>query len=653
MIMTYLYAGSILFIDLSTGKITKEPTSSLSRQFIGGRGINTRLLYENVPPEVDALDAESYLLFGAGPLGGTTCPGSSRLEVTGKSPLTGLLGTSGIGGHAPAELKFAGYDNIAVTGKADKPVYIWINNEQVEIRDASSIWGKDNYAVPALLREELGDPEVRVLCIGPAGENLVRYAVVQGGIGDGAGRTGMGAVMGSKRLKAIAIRGTRGIKLANPGDYLAKSQELYRQVMEQPDAIEFKKYGMARINDESLLKMGHFRAQNFQRSAWEGNGDVSSYAFQKKHLVRRLGCFGCPIACKDAYNIPGIGAGAIYCFFHFHLTWITLLADMNGWYEASLLCHKAGIDLISLGSVLAWAMELYQRGIIAAADTDGIPMEWGSKEAILRMADKIVRREGFGDVLADGIKAAAKKVGRGSEEFAMHVKGLPMLNYPFNSSPAWALAGAVGARGDAQKSCCPFDEMSVRTEILAGEQDPDVPSETAKQASAASRYEGRAANLIEREENHGLADCLGVCRMHTTNFLVGVPKESGAKRYSELYSLGTGLSISHEEVIEAIDRWLDLGRAYDCREGLTREQDRIPKRLLDTVVTEGPEKGHMVEEKKLEQMKSEYYALKGWDVATGTPMRETLEKRGLSDVADDLERRGKLPKAVSTGGTSP
>jgi len=629
--MSYLYAGSILFIDLSNGKITKEPTSSFSRQFIGGRGINTKLLYDNVPPEVDALDPRSLLLFGTGPLGGTTCPSSSRIEVTGKSPITGLLGTSGIGGHAPVELKFAGYDHIAITGKADKPVYIWISNEHVEIRDASGLWGKDTYTVPALIREELGDPEVKVLCIGPAGENLVRYATVQSGIGNGAGRTGMGAVMGSKNLKAIAIRGTRGLKLANPGEYLAKSQEAYQQILKHPKAIEYKTYGMARTEDDSLTHAGTHRAQNFQRSAWEGEEDVSPYAFQKKHLVRRLGCFGCPVACKDVYNLPGIGAGAIYCFFHFHMTWITLLADMNAWYESSLLCQKLGIDVISLGDILAWTMELHQRGIITAKDTDGIPMEWGSREAIIGMADKIVRREGFGDVLADGIIPAARKVGRGSEEFAMHVKGLPMQNYPFNSSPAWALAGAVGARGDAQKVCCPWEEF------------PWMPT---KQATATSKYEGKAASLIENEHEQNLADYLGFCRMLSTSVNVGVPKELGVKRFTELYSIGTGLSISHEEVIEAIDRGLDLGRAYDCREGLTREQDRIPKRFLNTPVTEGPKKGEMVEERKLEQMKSEYYALKGWDVATGVPTRETLEKRGLSDVADDLERRGRLPKAV-------
>jgi aldehyde:ferredoxin oxidoreductase len=568
------------------------------------------------------------------------------MEVTGKSPVTGLLGTSGIGGHAPAELKFAGYDHIAVTGKADRPVYIWINNEHVEIRDASAIWGSDTYRTPASIRQELDAPEARVLCIGPAGENLVRYAVVQGGVADGAGRTGMGAIMGAKRLKAIAVRGTGGVKIANAGDFMARAQELHQQVMQQPDAIEFRNFGMARINDESLLKMGHFRAQNFQKAAWDEDKDVSSFAFQKKHLVRRLSCFGCPIGCKDAYNMPGIGAGAIYCFFHHHLVWVTMLADMNAWYEASLLCHKLGIDVISLGGILAWAMELYQRGIITSADTDGIPMEWGSKEAIITMIGKIGRREGFGDVLAEGLLPSARKIGRGSEQFAMHVKGLPMLNYPFDSSPAWALSAAVGARGDAQKTCCPFDEMTARTDILAGEENATISDEQAEQAPAASVYGGKAADLIERERKHTLADCLGVCRMHTTNFLFGVPEEIGARRYTELYSLGTGMSVSHEEMIEAIDTGLELGRAYDCREGLTREQDRIPRRFLDTAVTEGVEKGNMVESEKLEQMKSEYFALKGWDVATGIPTRESLEKRGLGDVADDLEKRGKLPKAV-------
>jgi len=283
---------------------------------------------------------------------------------------------------------------------------------------------------------------------------------------------------------------------------------------------------------------------------------------------------------------------------------------------------------MSLGDVLAWAMELHQRGIVTVEDTDGIPMEWGSGEAINKMTEKIARREGFGDVLADGVVSAAKKIGKGSEEFAMQVKGLEIYNLPYSSSSYWALSGAVGPRGDAIKGCCPHDSTDAH---IAG----------------SPVYEDKAEPLIDIQDRYALGDCLGICRwLIAPVFTVGVPKELWADLYADLYSIGTGISTSYEDMIEVMKRVIDLGRAYDCREGLTRKQDRIPKRFLNTVVTEGPRKGEMVTEKKLEQMKSEYYVLRGWDIATGVPTRETLKKRGLSDVAKDLERRGRLPKAV-------
>ncbi|HEX78209.1 MAG TPA: aldehyde ferredoxin oxidoreductase family protein [Dehalococcoidia bacterium] len=636
--MSDLYAGSILLIDLSTKQVSKEPTSSFSRQFLGGRGINGKLLYDRVPPEVDALDPQSLLLFGTGPLSGTACPGSSRIDVMAKSPMTGLIGFASIGGHAAAELKFAGYDHIAITGKADQPVYISVNNDEVQIKDASSIWGKDTYTAQTLLRQELGDPELKVLCIGPAGENVVRYATVQSGLGHGAGRTGTGAVMGSKKLKAIAIRGTKGLKLANAGEFLAKSEEVRSKLLQNRTALEWKNYGTARITDESLTHAGQLLVANFQRSAWDREKDVSPYAFQKKHLLRKAGCFGCPLQCMDVYHLPGIGGGVVSCMLYFGMPWATMLTDMDIWYESAILCQRQGIDVVSLSDMLAWAMELYQRGIITTKDTDGIPMEWGSGKAILEMSHKIVHREGFGDVLADGPVLAAQRIGRGSQEFAMHVKGLPLTNYPYNSSAGYALSAAVSPRGDTQKGS-PLPELVAGWENLyAGE--AATAAEKAQEAPT-DPYKGRAATLIEAQDNVALADCLGICKWLTTEFAEGMP--SGW--WAELYSAGTGLSTSPEAMLEAIKRVIDLERAYDCREGLTREQDRIPKRFLNTVVSEGPRKGGLVEEDKLEGLKSEYYALRDWDVATGIPTRQTLERRGLRDVADDLERRHRLPKA--------
>ena len=632
--MSELYAGTILLIDLSSQKISKEPTSSFSRQFLGGRGINGKLLYDRVPPEVDALDPQSLLLFGTGPFSGTTCPSSSRFDVMAKSPMTGLIGFSSIGGHAAPELKFAGYDHIAVTGRAERPVYIYIENDEVQIKDASGIWGRDTYTVPTLLHQELGDQEPKILCIGPAGENVVRYATVQSGLGHGAGRTGTGAVMGSKKLKAIAIRGTKGLKLANPREYMSKSEEVHRQLLQNRTALEWKNYGTARIVDESLTQAGQLLAANFQRSAWDREKDVSPYAFLKKHLLRKVGCFGCPIQCMDIYRLPEIGGGAVSCMLYFSMPWATMLTDMNIWFESAILCQRQGIDVVSLSDMLGWAMELYQKGIITIKDTDGIPMEWGNGEAILRMTNKIVHREGFGDILADGPVLAAKKIGRGSEEFSMHVKGLPLTNYPYNASAGYALSAAVSPRGDTQKGS-PLPELVAGWEKLYGGEATGDAAEKAPESPTTDRYADRAPILAEAQDNVALADCLGICKWLTTEFAEGMPPAW----WAELYSAGIGLPTSPESMLEAVRRVIDLERAYDCRQGLTREQDRIPKRFLNKVVPEGPNKGGIVEEEKLEELKSEYYAHRGWDVATGIPTRQTLQQSGLRDVADDLERR--------------
>ena len=360
--MSYMYGGTILRVDLSEGKITKEPTAYYSKDFLGGRGINIKILYDEVPPGTDPLDPASPLIFGIGPLCGTPVP-ASRVEVTARSPETGFLGTSNFGGFFGPELKFAGYDNIVVVGRADRPVYLWIYNDEVEIRDASHLWGKDTYDVQVIIRDELG-ADAKIACIGRAGENLVHFATVQHELGHGAGRTGMGCVMGSKNLKAIVVRGTKGVDLADPEQYLSLARNLEQEMRDHPAIQEKQKYGVSRVQNAMYNEPDPV------------TGKVQPSELFLKYQPARSGCFGCPTQCMDAYPVKAHGGGVISCALYFGTSYVHS-DDSELMLETALLAHRYGFDVVSLFQILGWVMELYENGIITAKDSDGIAMEWG------------------------------------------------------------------------------------------------------------------------------------------------------------------------------------------------------------------------------------------------------------------------------------
>ena len=645
--MTYLYAGSILLVDLSKGVITKEPTGNYAKDFLGGRGINIKLLYDNVPPEVDALDPASFVIFGVGPMGGTAVS-SGRTEVTAKSPESGLLGLSNFGGYFGGEMKYAGYDHIAITGKADKPVYLWTENDRVELRDASKVWGKDSYETQELIRQELGNPEVKIACIGPAGENLVRFASVQHELKHGAGRTGMGAVMGSKNLKAIAVRGTKGLKLAKAEEYLGIAEHLSKVLRANPGCQEMANYGVSRIQDWMNKVMD---SQSTEKK-------LSQHAIFKKFKPKRAGCLGCPIMCMDHYQVEGIGSGVISCHFYASFVNIVRCSDPAVSLECALVSQRYGVDCVSAGEIISWLMQLYEKGIIRAKDTDGIAMEWGSREAIFGMLKKMTYREGIGDILAEGILAAAKKIGRGSVEYANHVKGVPMAEgWRPETLPRFkgmALAHAVGPRGDVMTARpgaieveievvpMQFDSHTAEKVIGVYQNRAKAISGTEK-AAMRQEYEGKPALVKYFEDITMLCDSLSTCKyVSPWNALPFNPKYQAA-----LFSAGSGVETSEETLFGYAQKLRMLERAYDVREGLTRDRDSLPRQFMDRPIEEGKFKGEVLETGKFEEMKSQYYALRGWDAASGVPGKEKLEELGLADVAKDLEKRGKLPGKAS------
>jgi aldehyde:ferredoxin oxidoreductase len=639
--MAYLYGGKILRVDLTEGKTTTQPVSDYTDLFIGGKGINAKMLFDETEPGTEPYDPDNLLLFSAGPLVGTAFPGACRVDVMAKSPVTGALGDSGMGGYLGAELKFAGYDNLVIRGKSEKPVYLYINNDRVEIRDASHIWGRDTYETPEMIRQELHDPETAVVSIGPAGEKLVVYASIQSPSGNAAARTGVGAVMGSKMLKAIAVRGTRGISIANPEAFLSACQKLRHDLAQSRFYPDVHTWGLTKIHDREMRFSYEIIGETFEGPEWNA---VSEVEFAKKYLHNRVGCFACPVACHDSYNLPEAGgAGCMKCSPPGDLTWDVKNPDLEVFWKAFVLCQRYGIDARSLSNLLNWLMHLYQQGIITDTDMDGIAMKWGSPEAIVSMARKISFREGIGDLLADGVSRAIEKFGKDSQDYLLMSKGSlsDIHSIPIKSRALGFSVSPIGA--DAQTQ--PVLDTAATRKYLVAKDEEEYQQLTEKYADRAEREvgirvapdprttEGKAALVRQNEERTAMCDISGVCTWMTS--FIGLPVD--IEIIANFLTLGSGKTVTTNDVSQAGLRMQYLERAFGAMLGMTREDDRVSEayfhRPLPTV------KDHRkigVNEEELERMKDDYYELMGLDVRTGMPTRTGLERLDMSDVADRL-----------------
>jgi aldehyde:ferredoxin oxidoreductase len=635
--MKHLHAGRILRINLTDRKISSEPVDSYER-FIGGKGINMKVIFDGLEAATKPYDAENLLLFGAGPLVGTPFPGACRVDVMAKSPVTGALGNSGMGGYLGAELKFAGYDNLVIEGRAERPAYVYIKDDRVEIKDASAIWGHDTYETPVLVREDLKDPGAQVVCIGPAGEQMAVYATIMSGTGNAAARTGLGAVMGSKNLKAVAVHGTRGISVAQPREFLERCKSLLDLIRQAKFYDELHEAGLTRIHDREMRG-----AYFLLGTTWKEGETICEGDFLKEHLDRRVGCFACPVACFDGYKILGAGSGTAKCSPYGDLSWDLRNADLMVFWKAFVECQRYGLDARSLSNAIAWLMELHENGIITDKDTDGIAMEWGSPEAILSMARKISHREGIGGLLADGLPSAAKKIGKGADDFLLVSKGSPS---DLHVAPikTMALASAVSPIGeDAQVQ--PFvgyvsarryiqarDEASFE-EAIEKYKDRAEKEVGIREAADPRVTEGKAALVRQDEERTDIVDMTGVCAWLTS--FTGLPVD--AKVIADFMTMGLGTTVDVDTLTEAATAMHHMERAFLGRCGLTRSDDKISKAFYGRLRPGGepmPEIG--INEAELEKMKDDYYNLMGWDLKTGMPTRETLLKYGLVDKDDSL-----------------
>lgn len=614
--MMYGWTGTVLRVNLTTKQVTKEPLrEDWARDYVGGRGLGARYLFAEVAPRVEPFSPENKLIFASGPLTGTNASCGARYMVVTKGPLTNAITTSNSGGHWGPELKAAGYDMIILEGRAATPCYLWIYDDQVEIRDAGHLWGKTVWETEEDLRKELAVPDAIIASIGPAGEKLVRFAAILNDLHRAAGRSGVGAVMGSKNLKAIAIRGTGGVRLADPKAFLEAHWAMKVKLRESPVTSQ----GLPIYGTEVLVNVinehGALPTRNHQQTVFEKAEEISGETLTETRLVANKACFACTIACGRVTTLPGEAAGKYLVNTHPHnwkiagegpeyeAAWAMGaecgVGDLDALIKANWLCNELGMDAISFGATVAAAMEMYEKGAVALAET-GMPLNFGSAEALIAMAEKTAYREGFGNELAEGSKRMTAKYGR--PELFMGVRGQEFAAYEARAIQGMGLGYATSNRG-----ACHLKAYTVAAEILG------LPRQMDPRAT-----EGKAEITKLFQDATSTVDATGLCQFLTFGI--------GLEEILPQLAAATGVPYTLEGLLKIGERIWNLERLWNERAGLTGKEDTLPKRILEEPIPSGPAKGQV---NKLGEMLPEYYRLRGWD-ADGRITQEKLKELGLA-----------------------
>ncbi len=615
----------IAFIDLSSGAVKTETIPEKTRRlFLGGRGLDIHLLYDSLSPGVDPMGPDNVLTVSAGLLGGTIAPSSGRCHLGAKSPLTGFLGSTNMGGFFAPELRFAGFDHLVIRGAAREPSYLWIRDGEIQVRNAGHLWGRDTFETPAMIRQELGDEDIKVACIGQAGENLVRYACVLTGLKNAGGRTGMGCVMGSKQLKAIAVRGTGGLPIAHPQEAVEYLRNFMELIKDNAVMKAFSVLGTPMFQDDSDL-IGRVRNRNFQRNQVPDGRGLYAESMQK-YSISMAACFGCPVHCRHRYVVPeGPGKGS----YMEGPEWSTLGAlaaevdcrRIEAVLSGNYLVNKYGIDSLEFGSMLAWAIELYEKGIIDTGTTGGMDLSWGDENMVYQMVKKTALREGFGAILAEGPLRAIEVLGEDTRYYNVHVKGMSCMHTDERATPAMALGIATSTRG--------ADHLRSRPGVDANLLPRDVKDRLfGFRSSDIGSYEGSAKTIWWHELIYAIVDSLGTCKFQP---LFMSPSILGWEDYARLTYVITGLEMSSADMVDIAERVYTLERLFNTREGAGRQDDILPERYFReaTPLGLGGFKGATIDREKYDVMLDEYYETHGWDV-NGEPKPETLSRLGLA-----------------------
>lgn len=599
------FFGDVVRVNLTTGAITREelPLDAVQR-FIGGRGLGAWYLYNEVGPDVDPLGPDNKLIFMNGPFVGTPLPAGNKVNLAFKSPLSLSYSYSLCGGHWGPELRFTGRTGLIIEGKSGAPVYLWIDDDRIELRPAAGLWGRTVPETEKRLREELGGDElVQIACIGPAGEKLNRMACITAGHYREFGRGGCGAVMGSKNLKAIALRGTGVVRLHDAAGVMELTEALTAGLKIHPKIIDRRNFGtpelLKTINDNGLLC-----TRNFSETHFEEGYRLEGPRMREDIVVGDASCFACPVACgKRSYVKAADGRPMLLEGPEFET--ISLLgancgvSDWESLVEATLVCDENGFDTMNAGGCVSLAMECFEKGILTLEDTGGIELRFGNGAALVAVLRLMARREGIGDILAGGVKHASERFG--APELAMHSKGQVLAAYDPRGCKGMALTYATSPKGAHH--------------MIATTMGPEIAGGTRLS------YENKGALQKENQLSMCAVDSLGMCSTLRGGFGMGDQARG--------FCLVTGIEMDIDGLKLAAERVITLERMYNARLGFSRKDDTLPKRILSEPVPSGPSAGETVD---LERMLDEYYGLMGWSLDDGLPTRERLEKLGLADL---------------------
>ena len=641
--------GKILEVNLSTGKITKRNIEAqFARDYVGGMGFGCKLLWDEVGLEIEPFSPDNILVFANGPLTGTHAPASGRTEITTRSPLTGTIGTGNTGGLWGARLKHAGFDMLVVRKRSETPVYMFIDDDRVELRDARHLWGLDIRETTDVICKELGDSQISVLAIGPAGENQVRYACVINDYYHAAARGSAGAIAGDKNLKAIAVRGSGTVSIARPEEFKEVSKEARERLLAADKATKMP--GAPSDSRKNYLERGSLPARNYQSGVLPQWLETRGQDIAWQYFIRKEGtCYACPTPCFNLVEVKegkyaglkvnrGTMPGVV-------IDWGAKCAvdNLPAIWKCKELCQRLGLDYVSTAGSIAFAMELFQRNIITQKDTDGLELTWGNEDAVTEMIYKIAHRKGFGDVLAEGSVRAAQIIGKGAEKYVMTIKGMEMMGPdPRAGAKGWLLGSLTNPRGG--------DNIK-NTHTHAERYNPnwwidkfDMPDDVKKKIYSMpteqipNTWEGKPLMCKWFEDMYSILNSLDLC-FFPSGFRLAV----GPTHLAKLYSACTGWDTSPEEILILGEKVFNLFKAISVRYGLTRADDNWPERFYTEPVSGGPAEGRKLSRDEVVGVLDEYYGLRGWDEVNGMPTERKLAELGLQDIADELKRMGKLP----------
>ena len=631
--MLFGYTGKILHVDLSKGKIsTEQPTEEFYKTYIGGSAMGTYYVFKNTPAGIDPLSPKNTLTFMISATTGVSISGQSRMNVNAKSPLTGLIGDSQVGGFFPAELKFSGFDGIVFTGKSPKPVYLWLHDGEAELREAAHLWGKITSEVEKTIREELGDPKIEIAQIGPSGEKLARFAAIMNMCNRANGRTGMGAVMGSKNLKAIAVRGHQKVKTADPAAITRLARLAPKRVQDIADMKGLQDFGTASVLNYQNTS-GGLPTRNYTSGTFEQAEDLSGETMAETILKENDTCYACVVRCKRVVeteyknqHVDPFYGGPEYETLSTFGSYCGV-GDMNAVALANQICDQNGLDTIACGATIAFAMDCFEHGYLTLKDTEGIDLRFGNADAMLAIVEKIAKREGLGDLLANGSAYAAKKIGSGAQDLVVAVKNHELPAHMPQVKRSLALIYAVN----------PFGADHQSSEHDPG-YTPDTASYNLEHMAEIGLTNPMSDRVLDREKvKMALSSELNYCFMDTAvlcQFVYGPAWQVySPKDQAELMRATTGWDWTVADIQKVGERRLNMLRAFNAREGVGRERDTLPKRIYDEPLKGGASDGVWVTRQEVEEALDMYYEMCGWDVATGKPTRAKLEQLGLGWMA--------------------